>query len=453
MRVGLNVAVIAALSLASLVRLPGLVEGIPTGSFSVGIRRASFGIGALGLNPVVSAFLVIEYVALLVPSLRGARLGGPVGRARLGRAAIVLSAALAFFQGFGIATFLEGQGWLQVPGWPARLLICVTLSGFTMMILLGLSMMDRWGLGAAFSIWLLWRAIADAALVASAPRAPDVLPFQWSQEAFLVMLKLALVAVVAGWMLRSIARPADADGRSSLALPFLASGMAPVGFVTGLLALPFALKALVPGLGDLLRWVPDLRHRTALEVGLVALTTIVFARLFQAPRRVARVIARAEALKRRSRVDLALIDAQVRPLVRRTMAKSVLFIVLVELLLLTPPRASWPWFDAAWLWLIIGPAVSLDLFDEWRARSRHPDLVSIWPEHRAYAAHTARTILEQAKIFVLLRGIHHRTCLQFFGPYVPIDIMVPAAYAEQAVGLLNGVLDERYSTTPGVHLM
>jgi hypothetical protein len=79
--------------------------------------------------------------------------------------------------------------------------------------------------------------------------------------------------------------------------------------------------------------------------------------------------------------------------------------------------------------------------------SLHPDLVSIWPEQRPYAAHAARTILEQANIFVLLRGIHHRTCLQFFGPYVPIDIMVPAAYADQAVSLVNGVLDERYESS------
>jgi hypothetical protein len=344
--------------------------------------------------------------------------------------------------------YLEGQGWLQVPGWPSRLFICVTLTGFTMVVILGISMMNRWGIGAAFSIWLLWRAIVDATVEASAPRGSDALPFRWNQEAFLVVLKLALIAAIAGWMVRSIARPADADGRSSLALPALASGMAPFGFVTSLLALPVALKA-IPGAGDLLHWLPNYTHRTAIEVGLLAMMTVVFARLFQAPWRVARVIARAEALKGQSDVDRASIGGQARRLVWVTTAKSVFFIVMVDLLLTTPPRASWPWFDAVWLWLMVGPAVGLDLFDEWRARGRHANLISVWPEHRAYAAHAARTILEQAKIFVLLRGIHHRTCLQFFGPYVPIDIMVPADYADQATGLLNGVLDERYDTTQG----
>jgi hypothetical protein len=415
MRVVIDLAVIGALSLVSLVRLPGLGEDAP-GSLWVGIRHASIGIGTLGLRPVIAAFLAVETIALIVPSLRGTRLGGPAGRAALGRAAIALSAAIAFLQGFGLAPFPEH------PGWPARLLVCVTVSGFTMLLLLGISVMDRWGFGAAFSIWLLWRAIIDSLTASSAP-----------SPTFLASMKLALVAIAAVAILRSLARPPKADSRSSLALPLLASGTVPIAVVTSLVGLP------VPGFSSL-------ADKTAVQVSFAALAAVVLSRFFQTPSRVARVVARAEALKRgRSDVERAALETQATRLARVATSMSVLFVVLVELLLLTPPRAHW--VSGIGVWLIVAPAMVLDLFDEWRGRRRHPDLVSIWPEHRPYAAHAARTILEQANIFVLLRGIHYRTCLQFFGPYVPIDIMVPAAYADQAVSLVNGVLDERYEVS------
>jgi len=98
------------------------------------------------------------------------------------------------------------------------------------------------------------------------------------------------------------------------------------------------------------------------------------------------------------------------------------------------------------------PAYEQDLFSDEALTSPYPHYQAlrelgpvVWlPEHRVYAAHAVQILLREAGIFVLLRGLHHRTCLQFFGPYVPIDVMVPAAYAEQARSLLNGVLDERF---------
>jgi hypothetical protein len=368
------------------------------------------------------------------------RLGGPSGRAKVGRAALLLSAACAFFEAFRQAMYFEGQGWVLVPGWPSRLLICATLAGFTMILILGIAAMERWGFGSALSIWLLWYAFLDV--------GPHVAFFHWDRETFVVVAKIVLVAAIASWIVRASAKPAGADGRSSLALPVLASGTAPVIFVATLLTLPPVPKAYFHALDELLPRLPDIGPRTvlALELGAASLATVVLSRLFQAPRRVTRVIARAEALKGRHDVDLVTIKAQASRLLWVTTAKSLLFIVMAELLLLTSPRAPQAWFNAIWFWPFIGPAIAFDLFDEWRARRRHPDLVSVWPEHRPYAAHAARTILEQANIVVLLRGLHHRTCLQFFGPYVPVDIMVPAAYAEQALSLLNGVLDERFGS-------
>jgi hypothetical protein len=64
----------------------------------------------------------------------------------------------------------------------------------------------------------------------------------------------------------------------------------------------------------------------------------------------------------------------------------------------------------------------------------------VWPEHRPYAIAAAREALAAAEIAVYARGERFRTLLQFGGPFVPIDLMVPRADAKRAAEILKDVL-------------
>lgn len=81
-------------------------------------------------------------------------------------------------------------------------------------------------------------------------------------------------------------------------------------------------------------------------------------------------------------------------------------------------------------------AVFLDLRAEWRFRREVGRVVVVWEEHRLYALAALEARLAEAGVAVLARGRHHRALLYVFGPFVPIELLVPEAQAEAAVAAL-----------------
>lgn len=79
---------------------------------------------------------------------------------------------------------------------------------------------------------------------------------------------------------------------------------------------------------------------------------------------------------------------------------------------------------------MLAAALALDIVDDLRAR--RADLVAVWPLQHAQHAELVRRVLADAGIECHLQSSHVRTLLAFFGPYVPIDVLVPAMAAEDA---------------------
>jgi hypothetical protein len=93
-------------------------------------------------------------------------------------------------------------------------------------------------------------------------------------------------------------------------------------------------------------------------------------------------------------------------------------------------------------------AVALDVQSEWRFRRRHGVVASIWPVHQVYAAPAVIEALAAKEIPALPRGLRHRALLQLFGPFVPIEILVPAEKAAAAGELLRAALTPRPGGAP-----
>jgi preprotein translocase subunit SecY len=117
---------------------------------------------ALGLKPLLLAYVVVEFAALLVPVWRPLRVGGPAGRTKLHQAALMVGMVLALFQAIFFTLWLERMGLITNYGAGFRIVTTLTLLGATAILIALAWIVDREGLGSGFSVLLL----ADSSLIA-----------------------------------------------------------------------------------------------------------------------------------------------------------------------------------------------------------------------------------------------------------------------------------------------
>jgi hypothetical protein len=384
---------------AARILLPGLSYWKVPFIFTSAMR-GNLSIAAIGIGPAISAFLVVEVVALIVPPWRRLRRGGPRERALLVRASLILTALIAVVQSYFIHQWLSS--WriemVESPGLGSKILLVSTLTAGSFLLLAAAWLNDRVGLGSGISLLLAWEA--GASLVDWILGVPLRLESGMDEPIGLFILAISGVAAVAStvWLFRR------RDG--GLRLP--TSGVIPLPEAAWLLMLPLSLGKLfnfaVPGF--------PLDHKTDLLLTFVitALLGTLYARLFT---RGADEEARRVALRRSLAWLMGLVALEAVPSQLHLGTK------------IDP------------LVLVVLTAVVLDLTEEWRARRREPTLVVVWPIHQTARVEPALAKLAAAGIRAHARGLHHRALLQFFGPYLPIDLMVPEERADEARALLD----------------
>jgi hypothetical protein len=204
----------------------------------------------------------------------------------------------------------------------------------------------------------------------------------------------------------------------------------PVRVAASLLLFPAALAGWFPWMAG---WADVLHAGGRVYEGINALLILALAllaaRLFCAPRAVAAAWSAAglgaEGPAREGAVRLALSTANALSVFLLLAIAAVPFVLAAKLNL---PVALRP----ALLHLLVVTAVALDVGAEVRARARGEVLVSVYPLHRVYAVEPALAALGKAGIAGHFRARYFRALEHFFGPYLPIEVMVPADRAEEA---------------------
>ena len=126
---------------------------------------SKFTIFALGIMPYISASIIMQLMAIAVPSLEQLKKEGESGRRKITQYTRYGTVVLALFQAFGIAIGLESQGLVPDPGMMFRLTTVMTLVTGTMFLMwLGEQITER-GLGNGISI------IIFAGIAAGLPNA------------------------------------------------------------------------------------------------------------------------------------------------------------------------------------------------------------------------------------------------------------------------------------------
>jgi len=396
------------------------------GFFNLPPRRV--GMTTLGLTPLLFSFIAVECVTAVVPRWKHLRVSGPDGRHHLLRVTLILGAALTIFQAWSTATFLRSLQLNTTPGAVFSASVIFTLCAATALLFVVARVLDATALVNGISLLLagdaLYPLVSSGIHLLLLTSHGELAGLDVIVCALLHFLVIGIVVTVLSANRRHSLARAD---RVTLTLP--SSGwVPPVVAAASLLAIPATLSSLRVPVGFTLPpdgWV----YRVSYGL-LIILLVFAMAFAFNAPRRVAAVYRNAwrHEIRRESLARLVTQSA----LSSAALVVGCLLLVWLATSRFTGKLASGALaLESSALNVVIVTAVVMDIIDEWKARARGA-LVPIWPLHRVYAVHPVTQALLQAGIQVHLRGQHHRTMFQFFGPYLPMQVMVSPTDASAA---------------------
>ncbi len=423
-RAAVTGAAMAAAALLVQVPLPGVDSAI----MRVGTADpGGLSLVSLGLMPLISAFLLVELVALAVPRWRGLRTSGTRGRRRLGYAAAVLTLGLAVAQSHFIARWLSDlHDMFNLPRDATISLLAPTIAGLVggLAILVALAqLVSRHGLGNGYvavllgllgrEVWNLITGAVSAQLSASA-------------LAWLVLFVAAVVAVVASLLRTTIHGKGPGP---ALRLP--TCGVVPLVWSNAV----FAAVGVVATMGfqvPHLRLLLDSNGAIAWPVFLAVTAglAVVLSALWSRPIRFrsgARVVSPKPVapLGQRSFWWATAVSAG------GLLALAALAAVTTNTAAVVPPTV---------LWIAVVTAGLMDVVADARARRRCPDLVAVWPLHRVQMTPVAVEVLTAHGIDAHAQGLYFRSLFFFFAPFAPIRLMVPSHRADEARHVLRSLL-------------
>jgi hypothetical protein len=429
---------VPGLDLAEFARMSRLAGQAPDASL--------VSVVAMGINPLISALLVVEMIAVLVPRWRRLRASGPAGRASLRRSGLVLTVFLAALQGFFLSRWMHqplGRGSLMGEGGiGSHLLVTLSLVGGTFFMIALIELIDRHGVGCGISCFLASRALGDLVDLAASRvldlRSGVMTGADLGKEGLLV----AAVAAAGWWILTAHTRrePWQAPVPTSLRHPM--SGVWPLTLAASLLAMPRQLAALGLDVGALRDLAPGRPPYAFVCGGLVLVAGVVSSLIFYRRPLLLPVLGRLAEGGPEPRLD---VPELFRRLTRASLARTLIFLLGMTAIggaLAAGPGRRWP--EPIAIVLVI--AVALDVTGEWRARRKHGRLVPVWPLNQVALVQPVLDALARAGIFALPRSAFHRALLQFFGPHIPVVLLVPEARAIEARETVQAILLGETST-------
>ncbi len=358
-------------------------------------------VGALGFMPILSSFVLVELLAVVIPGWRRRRHAGPLAREPIWLTAIFVSALLVAVQGWFFVQYMASLGDIVRPGLLPRLEIIASLGAGTLALAIVALVIRRHGVGNGFS------ALIVAGWAIHVEDTSSHVGYL-SGDTVLGGLTFVVIAIIVGVGLRLRVRR---DEIRTLRVP--TSGLAPLSDAGGLV-IALVLLTRIPLdqlIAKLTAWTLELHdHRWSMLV-VVAVLTILWSLAF------------ARRAAGSSRVWWA------------ATGLSIVILVLVAAIatfgLSARPTISWV-IDGATAALVAGWLV--DVFDDLRAR--RTSLEQVWALHSAQHVDVAEHALAEAGIPAHFTATHTRTLLAFFGPFVPIDVLVPVEHAPAAKQVL-----------------
>ncbi|RYH09595.1 preprotein translocase subunit SecY [Tropicimonas sp. IMCC6043] len=217
------------------------------------------GIFALGIMPYISASIIIQLLASMVPQLEQLKKEGEQGRKKINQYTRYGTVFLATFQAYGLAVSLEAGGLAHDPGWFFRAAVLITLVGGTMFLMwLGEQITAR-GIGNGISLIIFVGIVAEipAALARflasgrSGAISPvliiGILLLMIGLVTFVVFMERALRKIHIQYPRRQVGMKVYDGGSSHLPVKVNPAGVIPAIFASSLLLLPTTIATFSGG--------------------------------------------------------------------------------------------------------------------------------------------------------------------------------------------------------------
>ena len=219
-------------------------------SMFTGGALGRMGILALGIMPYISASIIVQLLASMVPALEQLKKEGELGRKKINQYTRYGTVALATVQAYGLAVSLEAGDLATDPGMFFRISTMITLVGGTMFLMwLGEQITSR-GVGNGISLIIFVGIIAEipAALAQflasgrSGALSPAVIVgvifMVGAVITFVVFMERALRKIHIQYPRRQVGMKVYDGGSSHLPVKVNPAGVIPAIFASSLLLLP-----------------------------------------------------------------------------------------------------------------------------------------------------------------------------------------------------------------------
>lgn len=158
---------------------------------------ANFSLAAVGINPFITASIVMSLAAMVIPSLKEMQKESEAGREKFNQYTRLLSVPLAIAQSISVLALLTTNGLLQNTSPLAIITIVVTLvAGAMVMMWLG-ELITMYGIGNGISIILLISILSQAPVLFAQFMAGGTLDmFTIATMTVVLLVVIALIVVV-----------------------------------------------------------------------------------------------------------------------------------------------------------------------------------------------------------------------------------------------------------------
>ncbi|MFH1098349.1 MAG: preprotein translocase subunit SecY [Candidatus Uhrbacteria bacterium] len=154
----------------------------------------NFSIVALGIAPYITASIIFQLLAMVVPALEELQKEGEYGRQKINQYTRLLTIPLAFLQAYGLIAIIRGSNAAILPNlvWPQLVLLLVTAAAGTIFLMWLGELISEKHVGNGISLMIF------AGIISSVPSAVQqaILTFDVSRAVqFLIFAIIAVVTV------------------------------------------------------------------------------------------------------------------------------------------------------------------------------------------------------------------------------------------------------------------
>ncbi|MCC7070292.1 MAG: hypothetical protein IT383_03155 [Deltaproteobacteria bacterium] len=352
-------------------------------------------VGALGIAPWITAALLVEIAAAVVPRWRPLR--EAAGRAALVAATDRLGVVVAGAQALLLVPYFESMSSYGTPllvdhGLVVRLVLIMSMVAGAVLVRLAARVIDAHGVGGGMT------------LLAAAPLLIEVVRWLYVTVTMAQAGELERGALVGALLVIG-----GAVATTFLVRPFDESERPPLP-VAGVLPMVWATAAVQAGVSAL-PLVNQVSPSSALQHGITGACSVVL------------TIGLGRALHLRA------------PGFGRAVPLSMAFVLAIIALSWIGDVIQLP---VAILCPVVLACVARDLTAELSFRRRHGQIAVVAGAPSLARARELVGRLTSAGLSAHVRAAHHRALWHFFGPHLALDVLVPAGDAEQARALVLG---------------